>query len=63
MCGHLQYRACLELTRMASVLSSGAMKLVVLCELGDQHQDPSPLRERVKARWIKARVRKWHLLR
>lgn len=63
MCGRLQQRACLEFARMVSVPSSGAMKLVVLCELGNQHQDPSPLREGVKTRWLKARVQEWHLPR
>lgn len=41
---------------MASAPSLGAMKVVVLCDLADQDQAPSSVREVAKARQIKARV-------
>lgn len=48
--GCLRHRACLDLARVVFVPSSGAMKVTVLCDLADQDQAPSPVREVVKAR-------------
>lgn len=48
--GCLRHRACLDLARVVFVPSSGAMKVAVLCDLADQDQAPSPVREVVKAR-------------
>lgn len=48
MYGCLQHGAYLALVRVASVLSSGAMKVAVLCDVADQDQVSSPGRE-----WLK----------